>query len=325
MLDLGRRQFLTLLGGAVAAWPITARAQQSAVPVIGFLGANAEAWRPRKDAFVNRLRELGWIDGRTVTIEYRWDDGRNERDAQIADEFVRLKTNVIVTVGSSVAPLKQATSTIPIVFALANDPIGGGLVASLSRPGGNVTGLSSQAPDLAGKRLELLREVVPRLHRLAILVDVGYPAAVMEMKEVQAAAQKLGIEVKPLEVRRAEDIAPAFETLNSQAALYVVVDRLIVANRMHIITLARRVRLPTIFQQSDFVQAGGLMSYGPNVPDLFRRAAELVDKILRGAQPADLPVEQPTKFELVINLATAKAIGLSIPEPFLTRADGVIE
>ena len=161
------------------------------MPVVGFLGATAEAWRPRKDAFVNRLRELGWIDGRTITIEYRWDDGRSERAAQIADEFVRLKANVIVTVGSSVAPLKQATSTIPIVFAFANDPIGGGLVASLSRPGGNVTGLSSQAPDLAGKRLELLREVVPRLHRLAILVDIAYPAAVMEMKEVQAAAQKL--------------------------------------------------------------------------------------------------------------------------------------
>jgi putative tryptophan/tyrosine transport system substrate-binding protein len=321
---MNRRDFITMLGGATV-WPLAARAQQSVMPVVGFLGANAEAWRPRKDAFVNRLRELGWIDGRTITIEYRWDDGRSERAAQIADEFVRLKANVIVTIGSSVAPLKQATSTIPIVFALANDPIGGGLVASLSRPGGNVTGLSSQAPDLAGKRLELLREVVPRLHRLAILVDVAYPAAVMEMKEVQAAAQKLGIEVKAVEVRRAEDIAPAFETLTSQAALYVVVDTLIVANRMQIITLARRVRLPTIFQQSDFVQAGGLMSYGPNVPERFRRAAELVDKILRGAQPADLPVEQPTKFELVINVATAKAIGLSIPEPFLTRADEVIE
>jgi putative ABC transport system substrate-binding protein len=322
-----RREFITLLGGAAAAWPLAARAQQTGkLPIIGFLGANAAAWSPRTDAFVKRLRELGWIDGRTIAIEYRWDDGRSERDAEIADEFVRLKADVIVTVGSLVAPLKKATSAIPIVFALANDPVGSGLVASLSRPGGNVTGLSSQAPDLAGKRLELLREVVPRLHRLAILVDVGYPAAVMEMEEVQAAARKLGIELTPVEIRRSEDIAPAFETFKAQSdALYVVVDTLIVANRERIITLTRRARLPTIFQQSDFVQAGGLMSYGPNIPDLFRRAAELVDKILRGAQPADLPVEQPTKFELVIKLATARAIGLAIPESFLTRADEVIE
>jgi putative tryptophan/tyrosine transport system substrate-binding protein len=275
---------------------------------------------------VARLRELGWIEGRTIVIEYRWDDGRPERAAEIAAEFVRLKVEVIVTVGSVVAKLKQVTSVIPIVFALANDPVGGGLVASLARPGGNVTGLSSQAPDLAGKRLELFREVVPRLRRLAILVDVGYPAAVIEMGEVQAAARTLGIEVAPLEIRRAEDIAPALEALKANAdALYVVVDTLVVANRPRIITLARDARLPTIFQQSDFVQAGGLMSYGPNIPDLFRRAAELVDKILRGAKPGDIPIEQPTKFELVVNLRTAKTLGLSIPELFLQRADEVIE
>jgi putative ABC transport system substrate-binding protein len=204
--------------------------------------------------------------------------------------------------------------------------VGGGLVASLARPGGNVTGLSSQAPDLAGKRLEVLREAVPRLRRLAILVDVGYPAAVIEMGEVQAAARTLGIEVAPLEIRRAEDIAPAFEALKANAdALYVVVDTLVVANRPRIITLARDAGLPTIFQQSDFVQAGGFISYGPNIPDLFRRAAELVDKILRGAKPGDIPVEQPIKFELVVNLRTAKALGLTIPELFLQRADEVIE
>jgi putative tryptophan/tyrosine transport system substrate-binding protein len=322
-----RREFISLLGGAVAAWPLAARAQQAGrPPTIGFLGASATAWRSRTDAFVARLRELGWIDGRNIVIEYRWDDGRPERAAEIAAEFVRLKVEVIVTVGSVVAKLKQVTSVIPVVFALANDPVGGGLVASLARPGGNVTGLSSQAPDLAGKRLELLREVVPSLRRLAILVDVGYPAAVIEMGEVQAAARTLGIEVAPLEIRRAEDIAPAFEALKANAdALYVVVDTLVVANRPRIITLARDARLPTIFQQSDFVQAGGLMSYGPNIPDLFRRAAELVDKILRGAKPGDIPIEQPTKFELVVNLRTAKTLGLSIPELFLQRADEVIE
>jgi putative ABC transport system substrate-binding protein len=237
-----------------------------------------------------------------------------------------MKADVIVTVGSIVATLRQVTPVIPIVFALANDPVGGGLVASLARPGGNVTGLSSQAPDLAGKRVEFLREVVPRLRRLAILVHVGYPTAVIEMGEVQAAARSLDIQVVPLEIRQAEDIAPAFEALRADAdALYVVVDTLVVANRPRILTLARDARLPTIFQQSDFVQAGGLMSYGPNIPDLFRRAAELVDRILRGAIPGDIPVEQPIKFELVVNLKTAKAIGLTIPELFLQRVDEVIE
>jgi len=231
-----------------------------------------------------------------------------------------------VTVGSVVAALKRVTPVIPIVFALANDPVGGGLVASLARPGGNVTGLSSQAPDLAGKRLELLREVIPPLRRLAILLDVSYPTAVIEMGEVQAAARALGIEVALLEIRRMEDIAPAFEALNAHAdALYVVVSTLVVANRPRILTLARGARLPTVFQQSDFVQAGGFMSYGPNIPDLFRRAAEVVDRILRGTKPGDIPVEQPTKFELVINLTTAKAIGIELPPTFLARADEVIE
>lgn len=321
-----RRDFITLLGGAAVAWPLAARAQQTGkLPTIGFLGANASAWSQRTGAFVKRLRELGWIEDRTIAIEYRWDGGRPERAAEIAAEFVRLNVDVIVTVGSVVATIKQATSATPIVFALANDPVGGGLVASLARPGGNITGLSSQAPDIAGKRVELLREVVP-LRRLAILFDAGYPAAMLEMREVEAAAHILGLEAVPREIRRGEDIASALETLDAQAdALYVVVDTLVVANRTRVIALARGARLPTIFQQSDFVQAGGLMSYGPNIPDLFRRAAELVDKILRGAKPADIPVEQPTKFELVINLATAKALGLTIPESILLRADEVIE
>src|SRR6516162_7084554 len=223
-----RREFITLLGGA-AAWPITARAQQAGkVPTIGFMGTDASSWSPYTAAFSQRLRELGWIDDRTIAIVYRWAEGRSERYAEIAAEFVRLKVNVIVTSGIAVAMVKQATSVIPVVFAISDDPVGGGLVASLARPGGNVTGLSVQSTDLTGKRLELLREVVPRLHRLALIGNVGYLQAVVEMGEVQAKARTLGLEFAPLEIRRAEDIAPAFDALKTQAdALYVVGDALI--------------------------------------------------------------------------------------------------
>jgi putative tryptophan/tyrosine transport system substrate-binding protein len=322
-----RREFITLVGGGAVAWPLAARAQQvRKLPIIGFLGTDASIWSPWTAAFVGRLRELGWIEGRTIAIEYRWEEGRSERDAEIAAEFVRLKVDVIVTHSIGAAASKQATAVIPIVFALSPDPLGGGLVTNLARPGGNVTGLSTQAADVASKRLELLREIVPQLHRLAIMFDVGNPQTVLEMGEIQAAARTLGIEVAPLAIRRAEDIAPAFAALKAQAdALYVVSDALTNANRTRIITLALGTRLPTIFIARDYVKAGGLMSYGPNYSDLFRRAAEMVDKILRGTKPGDMPVEQPTKFELVINLTTAKAIGLTIPESMLLRADEVIE
>jgi putative ABC transport system substrate-binding protein len=321
-----RRDFISLLGAA-SAWPLAARAQQAGtLRTIGVLGTNALVWSRWTAAFVERLRELGWIEGRTIAIEYRWDEGRIERDAEIAAEFVRLKVDVIVTNGSAVAIVKQATAVIPIVFAMSNDPVGSGLVASLARPGGNVTGLSTQATDIASKRVELLREVVPRLRGLAIMANVGYPDAVLEMGEVQAAARTLGLEVSPIELRRANDIAPAFEALKpSVNALYVVSDALVGANRTSIITLALDARLPTIFNDGSFVQGGGLMSYGPNFPNLFRRDAELADKILRGTKPGDIPIEQPTKFELAINLKTAKALGLTIPESFLLRADAVIE
>ena len=324
---LGRRKFLATLGGASAAWPLAARAQQQGkLPTIGFLGAEATAWSAYITAFAERLRALGWIEGRTIAIEYRWSEGRPERVAEIAAEFVRLKVDVIVTNGPAVATLKQATSVIPIVFAVALDPVGGGLVASLAQPGGNVTGQSTQQSDLAGKRVELLRDVVPRLRRLAIILNVDYPSAVLEMGEVQAAARALGIEVATLEIRRAEDIAPAFAALKGQAdALYVVVDALVVANLARINILAVGARLPTMFNTRAYVKAGGLMSYGPNLSDLFRRTADMVDKILRGAKPADIPVEQPTKFDLIINLTTAKALGLTVPESFLLRAYEVIE
>ena len=286
----------------------------------------ASAWGPWTAAFVQRLRELGWIEGRTVAIEYRWAEARSERFAEIAAEFVRLKVDVIVTGGNAAVAAKQATSVIPIVFALVDDPIGMGLVASLARPGGNVTGLSVQATDLAGKRLELLREVVPGLRRLAIMANVDYPSAVLEMRELQTAARMLGLEVVPFEIRRAEDIAPAFEALKGRAeALYVVGDALVMTHRVRINTLALAARLPTNFNYREYVEAGGLMSYGANFPDLFRRAADYVDKILRGAKPGDIPVEQPTKFDLVINLTTAKALGVEIPPTLLARADEVIE
>jgi ABC-type uncharacterized transport system substrate-binding protein len=321
-----RREFITILGGAAVVGPLAAEAQQPAVPVIGFLGSDASAWSPWTAAFVERLHALGWIKGHTIAIEYRWSEGRPERVAEIAAEFVRLKVDVIVTNGDAAPTVKRATAVIPIVFVLANDPVGGGLVASLARPGGNATGLSNQQSDLAGKRLELLREVVPRLRRLAIMGNVGFAQAVLVLGEAQAAARTLGFEVAPLEIRRAEDIAPAFEALKVQVdALYVVGDALTVANRMRIITLALGARLPTIFNTRDYVQAGGLMSYGPNFSDQFRRTAEIVDKILRGAKPGDIPVEQPTKFDLAVNLTTAKALGLTVPEIVLARADEVIE
>ncbi|MFL6822769.1 MAG: ABC transporter substrate-binding protein [Xanthobacteraceae bacterium] len=275
---------------------------------------------------MQRLRELGWIEGRTIGIEYRWGDGRAERLPEIAAEFVRLKVDVIVTTGTPVPILKEATSTIPIVFTIANDPIGGGLVRSLSRPGGNVTGLSQLAADLGGKRLELLREVVPDLRRVAMLSNFGNAVTASEMIQVLEAAQTLGLEVVNSEIRRPEEITPAIESLKGRAdAIYVQTDPLMNTNRVRISTLALGARLPTLGGVREYVEAGGLMSYGPNFPDLFRRAAEYVDKILRGAKPADIPVEQPTKFDLVFNLTTAKVLGLKVPEAFLLRADEVIE
>jgi putative tryptophan/tyrosine transport system substrate-binding protein len=323
-----RRDFITLLGGAAAAWPLTARAQQAGkLPTIGFLVSGTPSSHSQwVAAFVRRLQELGWIEGRTVAIEYRWAEGRTERAAEIAAEFVRLKVDVIVTSATVVViASKQATSVIPIVF-MAGDPVGTGLVASLARPGGNATGLSLQQTETAGKRLELLREVVPGLGRLAILANVGNPKSVLEMGEVQTAARTLGLEVITLEIRRGADIVPAFEALKGRAeALYVVLDPLVNTHRIRINTLAMAARLPTVHGSREGVEAGGLMSYGTNFLDVFRLAADYVDKILRGAKPGDIPVEQPTKFDLVINLTTAKALGLTIPESFLLRADEVIE
>jgi putative tryptophan/tyrosine transport system substrate-binding protein len=325
--DMRRREFVTLFGAAVA-WPLAARGQQAArLPIVGFLGTTtAAAWGGWVNAFVQRLRELNWSEGRNLAIELRWAEGRNERFAEIAAEFTRLKVDVIVTSGGAVLAVKQATQDIPIVFAVANDPVGSGLVASLARPEGNATGLSLQAPDLSGKRLELLREVVPNMRRLAILGNVHYAASVLEMKEVEAVAGTLGLDVVRLEIRKAADIVPVFEDLRARAdAVYVVTDPLVSINRIRINVLAVGERLPTMHSVREYIEGGGLMSYGPSYSDLFRRAAEYVDKILRGAKPADLPVEQPTKFDLIINQTTAKALRIDIPPGVLARADEVIE
>ena len=324
-----RREFITLLGGA-AAWPLAARAQQAMakLPTIGFLGsATLLVESQRVAAFVQRLRQLGWIENRNVAIEYRWAEGRIERFTELAAEFARLKVDLIVAATTpAVIAAKQATSVIPIVIATANDPVATGLVASLARPGGNVTGLSNQMADTAAKRLELLREVVPGLRRLAILGNVGNPGAVLDTREAQAAASAVGLKATTFEIRRAEEIAPLFEALKGRGdALYFASDPLMNTNRTRISTLALGARLPTMHGVRDYVEAGGLMSYGPSIVDQYRRAADYVDKILRGGKPSDIPIEQPTKFDLVINLTTAKTLGLTIPEPFLLRADEVIE
>jgi putative tryptophan/tyrosine transport system substrate-binding protein len=322
-----RRDFIKVVAGSAITWPLAARAQRtSKLPTIGILGVDSSVWGPWTAAFIGRLRELNWVEGRTITFEYRRDEGRPERLKENAAELVRQNVDVIVTYGSAVPVLRQAITNIPIVFAISFDPVRDALVQSLARPGGNATGLSIQSTDLVGKRLELLRGVIPRLRRLAIMADIGNPASVLEMGEVQAAARTLGLEVTTSEIRRTEDIAPAIETLKSQTdALYVVSDALVAANRTRIITFALSARLPTIFGYRDYVKAGGLMSYGADFTDLFRRAADIVDEILHGAKPGDIPIEQPTKFEFVLNLTTAKALGLTIPASFLSLADDLIE
>ena len=324
-----RRKFVTLLGGAAVGWPLAARAQQPAqLPTIGFLGASTPAIMGQwVAAFVQRLRELGWIEGRTVAIEYRWAEGRNERSAEFAAEFVRLNVEAIVTVGTpTTVAATHATSIIPIVFVAAGDPVGTGLVASLARPGANVTGVSNQQSDVAAKRLGLLREVVPGLSRLAIIGNTENSVTEQEMGEVENAARTLGLAVSTLEIRRAADIAPAFEELKSLVdAIYVCTDGLTIGNRVRINTLALVARLPTMHGNREQLEGGGLISYGANNFVVYQRAADYVDKILRGAQPADIPVEQPTKFDFAINLITAKALGLEIPDKLLAIADEVIE
>ena len=323
-----RRQVITLLGGAAAAWPLTAHAQQSErVRRIGILettsrplnGANFEALR-------EALRELGHIEGRNLVIEYRSADGRPERFPELATELVRLNCDLIITRGTPAAlAAKQASEAIPVVMTATAEPFT--LVSSIAHPGGSITGLSSLSADLFSKRLELLKEMIPVLGRVAHLTDAGNPNVVRVRREVETAARALGIASPLLDVRKTEDIGPAFDSASNQRvdALIVGTDTVTQANRQFIALLAARHRLPAIYGSKEFVEAGGLMTYGVSYPDLYRRAAIYVDKIFKGAKPAELPIEQPTKFDFVINLRAAKAIGLAIPETFLARTDEVIE
>jgi putative tryptophan/tyrosine transport system substrate-binding protein len=321
-----RRHFVALLG-SVVAWPL-ARALSKGIPVVGFLGPTApQAWTSWTKAFVDRFAELGWTDGRTVAIVYRWANGHTDRFGELAAELVALKVDLIVTAGSATRQTMKETSQIPIVFALASEPVATGMVASLSRPGGNVTGLSLESPDVAGKRLSMLRDVAPAARHLAVLADAAYSASALDLDRVKAVAPMLGFDFLPVEIRRAEDLEPAFAGLRDRAdAMYVCgADPLINNNRDRINALALGAKLPTVYGERPYAVAGGLIAYGPNVTDMFRRAAEIVDKILKGAKPADIPVEQPNTFDLVVNLRTAKALGLTIPQTLLATADEVIE
>jgi len=307
-----------------------ARAQQPAgkLPTVGLIGPNSETLdRPRIAAFVQRLGELGWVEGRTIMIDYRSAEGVFERAGEIAADFVRRKVDVIVTGGDAqVLASKRATATIPIVFAAAGDPVGNGLVGSLARPGGNVTGRSLQLTDTAGKRLELLREITTDLRRVALFGNFANPTVALERDAAQAAARTLGLDTASMEIRRAEDIPAAIEQIAGRAeALYVCADPLVSTNAARINELALAARLPNVHTYRSSVEAGGLISYGPDFSDLYGRAADLVDKILRGAKPADIPVEQAEKFQLAINLKIAKAFGLTVPPVLLATADEVIE
>jgi putative ABC transport system substrate-binding protein len=325
-MDLRRRDILAGLLCA-SAWPRAARAQAPAKTIAMLGAATPAAWGPMVTSFEERLRELGWIDGRTATLVYRWAEGDGSRYAPIAAEFVDMKVDVIVTVGSAAATVMRATSTIPIVLAAAVDPVASGYVQSLAHPGGNVTGLSLQSSEIGNKRLEILREAIPGLKHLAVMANAGYPGSARESAAVQETARKLGLVADALDIHRTDDIAPAIHSVKDRAkALYICTDSLVVSNWPKINAAAREANVATMWGAREWIRTeGGFMSYGPNESSQFRQAADYVDKILRGANPADLPVAQPTKIDLAVNLKTAKALGISIPETFLLRADEVIE
>ncbi|CAN7754840.1 ABC transporter substrate-binding protein [Bradyrhizobium sp. LjRoot220] len=324
-----RREFIKAAGVSILGFPLTAQAQQPAkLPVIGFLGANTLAAQSRStEALIQRLRELGWNEGRNIAIEYRWAEGSSERSPKLMAEFVELPVDVIVTHAPlNVIAAKRATSTIPIVFAAVGDPVGIGVVASLSRPGGNVTGLSLQSAELAGKRLEILREIIPGLRRVVVLTNADSPNAALEIREIQSAAQTLGLDVVFEKIWRAEDIASALAVPKAGTdALYVQTDPIFNTHRSRITALALDARVPTISGTREYVEAGSLISYGANLTDLFRRTGDIVDKILRGAKPSDLPVQQPTKFDLILNLKTARTLGLDLSASLIARAEEVVE
>ena len=327
---MNRRAFITGMTGGLLAAPLAAEAQQAGkVYRIGFISpASSSPMAARDEAFRQGLRALGYVVGQNITIEYRWADGKNERLTGFAAELVNLKLDIIVTHGGEATrAVQQVTTTIPIVIAAADDPLASGLVASLARPGGNITGLSILTPDLTGKRLELLKALLPGLTRVAVLWNPGNPISEPELRKAEAAAAPLGLQLQSLGLRDPREFASAFSSMKRERAdvLFLLSDAMFFGRRKEIADLAASNRLPLVAHLREFADAGGLMTYGPNVLELHRRAATYVDKILKGAKPGDLPVEQPTKFDLVINLKTAKALGLTIPPSLLQRADQVIE
>lgn len=325
-----RRKFITLLGAATA-WPLAARAQQTGkMSRIGYLGSSSPSLEPHYvEAFRQKLRDLGYVEGENIAIEYRWAEGQDDRLPNLATELVRLKPDIIVTTGTPGAlAAMQATKTIPIVMASSGDPVGLGLVASLVRPGGNVTGFTILGPELEGKRLEFLKQAVPDLARIAVLWNPSNPAIVLFFATMENAGRALRISLDPVvEVRRADELDSAFVAIAGARppALVVLADRFLLAHRKRIVEFAAANRLPGMYPFREYVDAGGLMSYAPSNIELFRGAATYVDKILKGAKPGDLPVQQPTKFELIVNLKSAKAIGIDVPASLLLRADELIE
>jgi putative tryptophan/tyrosine transport system substrate-binding protein len=332
VLDVRRREFITLLGGAAVAWPLAVYAQVvSTVRRIGFLlpgVARTTAGRGLLEAFRQGLKEHGWLEGQNLSVEYRFAEGKEDLLPEIAAELVQLRLEIIVAEGTAaIQAAKNAMQTVPIVMATSNDPIGSGLIASLNRPGGNITGLSLQTQDLGGKRLQLLTEIVPGLARVAVLSNPANPSSVPNLQQMQAPAQSLGIELHVVEVRAPDRFESAFAALTAAraGALIVLPDGMLYSQHPRIVTFTAASRLPALFPEKEVAEAGGLIAYGPSIPDSFRRAAAYVDKILRGAKPADLPVAQPTKFELVINHQTARLLGLTVPPSLLSVADEVIE
>jgi putative tryptophan/tyrosine transport system substrate-binding protein len=318
-----------LVAVILLAVAVIVEAQQPArIPQIGILiASSASVYSARVEALRQRLRELGYVEGKNIFIEYRYAEGKGERLPDLAAELVRLKVDVIVTSGSAILPAKKASGTIPIVFASASDPVGTGLVSSLARPGGNITGLSQMAPDLDGKRLELLKEAVPKVARVAFLWGGSGSRGNLPLTDMEAAAKALGLKLLSLEVRSLDDFEGAFARAKKERAqaLITTTGGRINTQQRRVLDFAAKNRLPAIYHYSEFVEAGGLMSYGPDNTDLWRRAADFVDKILKGAKPADLPVQQATKFEFLVNLKAAKQIDLTIPNRVLERANQVIK
>jgi len=323
-----RRDFIRLVGGMAVGWPLTARAQPK-IPRIGFMGNSTAALETNLvDAFREGLRDLGYEEGRNIVIEYRWADGNYDRFPALVAELIAAKVDAIVTAGTPAAlAVKKATTTVPLVMVAVGDPVGTGLVPSLARPGGNLTGLSSIAPDLEGKRLQLLREIVPALSHVAMFVNSLNPFHVSSMRQARAAAQAMGIKLQLHDIQKSEDLDDAFAAVRKERpdAVHILADRVFLHNRQRIVNFMREQRLPNVNAYQELVEVGGLMSYGPSYEDMHKRAAIYVDKILKGAKPADLPIEQPSKFTFIVNLKAVKELDVTVPSQLLGLADQLVD